>query len=125
VATPNFNIEDDCKKFNIIQDDRLASAELSKIDYDLIIQVDELKNLPLSNYYYFNRLIVDPKLRGLGLSNQLLKQVIDWANQNSITILLDINPYGPLSYNDLEKFYMKFGFKPSETGIFHMIYKKE
>jgi GNAT superfamily N-acetyltransferase len=125
MATPNFNIGENSKTFSIIQDNRLASAELSKIDYDLIIQVDELEKLPLANYYYFNRLIVDPKLRGLGLSNQLMKQVIEWANQNSITILLDINPYGPLSYNDLEKFYMKFGFKPSETGIFHMIYKKE
>ncbi len=81
--------------FHIIESSRRAVAELSQIK-------DKL--------YYFNRLLVDEKIRNKGYAHKLLQAVIKWANQEKIIILLDINPYGDLNYNQLLKFYFKYGF---------------
>jgi len=84
------------KTFSIIEDNRRAAAEFTQIK---------------DNQYYFNRLIVDRKIRGKGISIQLMNQVVKWANENKIEILLDINPYGELNYLQLLHFYKRFGFE--------------
>lgn len=88
------------KSFSIIKDYKRSAIELT-----------EMKK----NHYYFNRLIVHESLRGQKISNQLLKQMVDWADENYITIHLDINPYGPLDYNRLKTLYEKFGFEEDRT----------
>jgi GNAT superfamily N-acetyltransferase len=84
------------KGFYITDNSYLASAELSV-----------MKN----NLYYFNRLLVNKKIRNKGYANQLLVEVCKWADQEKINILIDINPYGDLNYDQLLRFYQKFGFK--------------
>jgi len=86
------------KIFQIIQDHSRSAAELTQFS-------DE------PNKYYFNRLIVDKKVRGQGLSIKLMNQVIEWADQKKIEIILEINPYGSLDYIHLSQFYERFGFK--------------
>jgi GNAT superfamily N-acetyltransferase len=88
------------KTFQIIQDNRRAAAELSQT---------------YTNQYYFNRLIVDRKLRGRGLSIKLMNQVVEWADKNNIEIILQINPYGELDYLQLSQFYERFGFVWSDN----------
>lgn len=46
------------KTFSIIEDNRRAAAEFSQLE---------------GNTYYFNRLIVDEKIRGRGLSIKLME----------------------------------------------------
>jgi len=87
------------KTFEIIQDHARSAAELSH----MIDRPDTT--------YYFNRLIVDKKLRGQGLSIKLMNQVVEWADTEKIKILLEINPYGDLGYLQLAQFYMRFGFE--------------
>lgn len=87
------------KTFEIIQDHARSAAELS-----------EMFGRPKKTYY-FNRLIVDKKLRGQGLSIKLMNQVVEWADKEKIIILLEINPYGDLGYLQLAQFYMRFGFE--------------
>ena len=87
------------KTFQIIKDHARSAAELS-----------EISGRP-NKTYYFNRLIVDQKLRGTGISVKLMKQVVEWADQEKIEILLEINPYGNLDYLQLAQFYERFGFE--------------
>lgn len=87
------------KTFEIIQDHARSAAELS-----------HMLGRP-NTTYYFNRLIVDKKLRGQGLSIKLMNQVVEWADTEKIEILLEINPYGNLDYLQLAQFYERFGFE--------------
>ena len=98
------------KTFQIIQDERRAAAELTQI-----------LGRP-NNTYYFNRLIVDKKLRGTGLSVKLMKQVIEWADQEKIEILLDINPYGNLDYLQLaqKRLLEQFDIESEKSGNFEI-----
>ncbi len=96
------------KTFSIVEDNRRAAAEFTQI-----------KN----NQYYFNRLIVDRKIRGKGISIQLMNQVVEWANENKIEIILDINPYGELDYLQLSHFYERFGFEWKDKENQQMIRK--
>jgi GNAT superfamily N-acetyltransferase len=84
------------KTFQIIEDNRRAAAELSEM---------------ADGNFYFNRLIVDPTLRGKGLSIKLMDQVVEWSDTEKVEILLEMNPYGPLDYIQLTQFYERFGFE--------------
>lgn len=91
------------KTFSILNDRKtmIALAELSiyhEINHE-------------GTWYYFNRLNVPLKMRNEGIAKQLLQQVSEWADQERINILLDINPYGDLDLRQLIALYMKFGFK--------------
>lgn len=108
--------------FDIEVDGRRAAAELSRIDSAILAEITPLI-LPQGKVYYFNRLIVDEKLRGKGLSKLLLDNVANWADLNSITILLDINPYGKMSKEDLQILYGKYGFEEYSDTDFQMIRK--
>lgn len=61
--------------------------------------------------FYFNRLFVNPKYRNQGYATQLLTEMLKLIKERNITLQLDINPYGDLDYLELERFYVKHGFK--------------
>jgi len=84
------------KCFHIVENYRRAAAELSEMT---------------NNVFYFNRLIVDEKIRNKGCATALMQRVVKWADQEKTTIILDINSYGDLDYNRLLTFYLKYGFK--------------
>lgn len=66
--------------------------------------------------YYFNRINVPESMRGRGLGKHLLNQVVEWADENKYTILLDINPYGKLNEQQLRALYERFGWVSQEDG---------
>ena len=74
------------------------------------------KSLTVSNnskVMTINRINVHEKLRGRGIGTMLMSKVCSISDKNDITLELGISPYddGGLSYDDLIKFYSKFGFK--------------
>lgn len=101
--------------FVIKKDGYPATAELSKIDNKLA--KDYLQTDVNGTWYYFNRLVVYPKIRNKGLATRLMKLIIDWADAEKISILNEINPYGDLDMGQLIRFYAKFGFKKHNKHI--------
>lgn len=81
---------------------------------------------------YFNRLIVSPQYRGNKYGSQMLTRLLELFSEYDLTLKLDINPYGNMDYDSLEKFYLKHGFekcqiKDERIGDFYTYYynKKE
>lgn len=64
-----------------------------------------------NNNWYFNRLYVRPEYRGQGIGSVLLDKLLVHIRGHNATLLLDINPYGDLDYEQLEAFYIRHGFK--------------
>lgn len=97
----------------------LAMAECSIIDR-------------INGVYYFNRLFVGQPYRRKGYGSKILQVLLDIVNKHNNILLLDINPYNDIpymnmSYEDLEKFYIKHGFKKyimtqKETDIIYCSY---
>jgi predicted GNAT family N-acyltransferase len=59
------------------------------------------------------RINVPEELRGQGLGSQLLKMIIADADEDRIGLSLEILPSGPLDYDDLRAWYMRYGFEDS------------
>ena len=73
---------------------------------------------------YFNRLLVNPKFRRKGYGTILLKTLLRLTKERGFGIQLDINPYGDMRYDDLERFYCKYGFRKykDDDGYFYTYY---
>lgn len=70
------------------------------------IEASEVKK----NTWYINRLIVPKKIRSMGLATKLLQAITTWADQNDLVLILEINAYGQLDRDQLQKLYSKYGF---------------
>lgn len=57
-----------------------------------------------------NRINVPIKARGQGYGRQLMNKLTTWADEYHQTLVLNINPSGPLNQDDLKLWYMKNGF---------------
>lgn len=72
------------------------------------------------NQWYFNRLYVRPEYRGQGIGSVLLDKLLAYIRKSRATLLLDINPYGDMDYEQLEDFYLRHGFqKDPEMSYFY------
>lgn len=71
--------------------------------------------------YYFNRLYVNPKYRRNNYGKRLLNTLLNYIDSINSALCLDINPYGEMTYEQLKVFYMKHGFK--ETDSYRLLYK--
>jgi GNAT superfamily N-acetyltransferase len=89
------------------------------MEESLVNDIYEIKSKN-QTWYYFNRLNVPEKIRNRGIATELMNELVDWADLEEINILLDINPYGDMSYNDLKKFYKKFGFKVKKKSLIRL-----
>ena len=67
-------------------------------------------------FWYFNRLFVRADYRNQGYAKFLLSKMINIKKKKKINLWLDINPYGDLNYNQLEKLYIRYGFKKYDYG---------
>ena len=83
------------------------------------------------NIYYFNRLYVQEEYRGQKIGEQLLKKLLEVFDNSNNVLLMHINPYGELSYEQLEAFYKYYGFRKcfildeEYKKMLFYIYKKE
>lgn len=71
---------------------------------------------PDTGCMYFNRLYVKEPYRKHGYGTFLLDTLLFCIAEKGLAIILDINPYGDMGYDDLEKFYMKHGFEKYEVN---------
>jgi len=85
--------------------------------YRACAEISRLKD----NQWYFNRLLVPESLRNKGYATQLLKKLLAIVKEKDIELILEINPYGDLNFEQLEKLYLKHGFVKHEE---HFIFNK-
>lgn len=69
----------------------------------------------LTDYYddgwYITRINVPKEFRGQGHGRALLKQITDAADQEGVTLHLEIQPSDGLDYEALQAWYIRAGFK--------------
>lgn len=70
------------------------------------------------NTWVVNRLNVPIKARGQGVGRRLMKQLTTWADENQQTLVLFINPSGPMNYEDLKNWYSRNDFE--DDDLFEM-----
>lgn len=103
------------KEFHIMKNMYLGTAELSQINPSLFSELTPCLNT--HPWVYFNRLSVNENIRKQKIATQLMQQVIEWANNDKINIILEVNPYGDLNLEQLIKFYKKFDFEQVNTNV--------
>lgn len=79
------------------------------------------------NVWYFNCLFIHPLFRGNSYATILLDKLLSIIKERNLVLKLDINPYGDMSYEQLEKFYIRHGFvktmqKDDKLGYFPVYY---
>jgi len=108
-------------------------SRISPTHLSIMITMDgypfPLGSAECSKYYgkremYFNRLYVRPECRRKGYGTKMLQRLLDIIKKSQFALQLDINPYGDMSYAELERFYMKHGFRKykDDDGDFHTYY---
>lgn len=60
--------------------------------------------------WYFNRLYVHPDYRRNKYGSTLLDKLLSIIKEKNYVLQLDINPYGEMTYEQLEQFYIAHGF---------------
>lgn len=65
------------------------------------------------------RINVPSEHRSKGLGSKLLGRICADADREAVSLSLEILPSGPLSYEDLQRWYVRYGFRRS--GKFHGI----
>lgn len=128
------NQSDYAVSFFVIQDNKIALSELTFLgdlgkDYVDMIQNKKEKELFLSEFdkvdkvYYFSRLNVPEKLRGLGLGTLLIQKTVNFCKENNAMLINTVNPYGNMTLEELNSFYKKAGMKlVNKEGL--LIYSK-
>lgn len=61
-----------------------------------------------------NRINVPAGSRGQGIGRKLMEEVLADADREGLILWLDINPYGAMTYEELEAWYLRIGFEPHE-----------
>lgn len=61
--------------------------------------------------WYFNRLWVKEDCRGQGCGSELLDRLLALIRETEGKLILEINAYGELNYEQLEAFYKRHGFQ--------------
>lgn len=76
--------------------------------------------------WYFNRLYVHEPFRKMGIATELITRMLHEVKRKDVQLYLDINPYGNMALEDLEKFYAKHGFiKTDDDNLPTHIWKGE
>lgn len=66
---------------------------------------------------YFNRLFVTPRARNHGLAKKMMSRLIEELDDLKWNLVCEINPYGDLNYEQLEKFYFSYGFEKRDGHL--------
>lgn len=106
------------KTFSYKQEPYIALAELTETLHGYSLVTGEYANVKT---WFFNRLNVPKQMRGQGIGRNLLKQVIEWADKEDITIINTVNTYAdsPLTDDQTIAFYLRYGFQT--TSFTHVL----
>lgn len=79
-------------------------------------------------YLTLNKIEIYPEYQNLGYATQAMNQIIDYANKNSLTIVLTPDAYKGSSVNRLTKWYKSLGFvmnkgKKKDFETMQLMYK--
>lgn len=91
----------------------------SYFDYDIRGIVDLSWNVlppPFDGGMIVNRVNVPGQHRGFGIARELIRQVLADADTEGVVLWLAINPYGNMTYEQLEAWYMRLGFEKFQEG---------
>lgn len=69
---------------------------------------------------YFNRINVPKQDRSNGIGTELLKSLLNECREQNIALICEINPYGDLTYEQLDTWYRKYGFKGYEGVLWYI-----
>jgi predicted GNAT family N-acyltransferase len=89
----------------------------SYFDYDSRSIIDVSPNV-LGSGYVLARVNTPARFRGKGIARQLMSQMLTDADQDKVDLWLDINPYGPMDYDQLAAWYIRCGFVLQPNGRF-------
>lgn len=112
-----FSIRGNCPTTGAV---KLCLAELSPLDFAIVH--DELGDQivkPGQTWFWFARLNVPPAIRRMKFATRLMESVAQWADSEGVHILLGINPYGDLNFEQLVNFYVRFGFVAGPHELFY------
>ena len=66
-----------------------------------------------SDVWEVSRINVPARYRGQGIGSRLMDQLLEDADAEGVTLQLTINPYGGLTYEQLQDWYERRGFVQS------------
>lgn len=97
----------------------MKSAYTIPLEHTLaIVDLSDIEQLwPELAGQYIHRINVPQQFRGQGLGTQLLTEVCLAADAENTCLWLDINPYGQLSFEQLEEWYRRYGFELTQHGV--------
>ena len=72
-----------------------------------ILNLSELEE----KLYEVNRISVLAPHRGKGIGRKLMEEMLQNADREQVSLVLDINPYGDMNFKQLEAWYGRLGFK--------------
>lgn len=68
--------------------------------------------------FYIIRIYVPYDHRGQGLGSRLLTEIISDADKEEVRLSLDISSFGDLTFEQLEAWYMRYGFIEQGDGSY-------
>ncbi len=93
-----------------------STCELSKIDTKDTNEFLKKYKVELKEpIFYFNRLKARVERQGEG--SFLMKELVKILDEKKISVINELNPYGGMNMETLEKFYAKYGFEKVDRGL--------
>lgn len=116
-------LEDAKIRLRIVRDDYISlntemnsTAELSRLEKQSVDMYNKDFNMDLKEpVFYFNR--IKAREEGKGEGTLMMKELIKILDEKKVTVINELNPYGNLNLEDLQKFYSKYGFVKKQDQL--------
>jgi len=115
VPDTNKEVDDRIKYYNHLNEEHKLSASVEKLENDIKTRYPTLDKLGIymdgrKNSLFLSDLYVKKEFRGTGVGSAVMREIVTFADNNHIPIVLIPEPEGRLSVKKLILFYSKFGF---------------
>tara|TARA_Y100000310_G_C20694347_1_gene824436 strand:+ start:3195 stop:3581 length:387 start_codon:yes stop_codon:yes gene_type:complete len=116
-------LEDAKIRLRIVRDDYISlntemnsTAELSRMGKKSVDMYNKDFDMDLKEpVFYFNR--IKAREEGKGEGTLMMKELIKILDEKKVTVINELNPYGNLNLEDLQKFYSKYGFVKKQDHL--------
>ncbi len=91
------------------------------LDHRSLAEVDLIDMTASGNIgeYYITRIIVPERYRGQGYASAMFQRVLDDADRENVTLVLNVVPDGGLDHNQLCSWYRRCGFKMTSPNTYY------